>query len=107
MGIINERITVNEGDAIRVTCRGKAKSFSSMSWVKDDRNLTDNVTVSYESKSGFVTKSVVQIRNATLSDAGKYTCEGKGVRGGSLSSYSIVTVRSRFTFLCYFLLYIF
>jgi len=93
LGIINERITVNEGDAIRVTCRGKAKSFSSMSWVKDDRNLTDNVTVSYESKSGFVTKSVVQIRNATLSDAGKYTCEGKGVRGGSLSSYSIVTVR--------------
>ena len=96
MGIIKKSVTVNEGETIIVPCVGKTGPFFSMSWLKDGRNLTDDVTVSYESKSGFVTESVLEIKNATLDAAGKYTCVGYG---GSLPSYSIVTVLSKFTYL--------
>lgn len=87
---------MNERENIRVTCKGKPRLFSKLSWLKDGKKVPQNVMITSEVKSWYVAKSVMRIENATKSDTGNYTCIGNVVQGHTVSTSATVTVRSEF-----------
>lgn len=73
-----EDITCMVGSEISMKCLLSGSLPMTLSWIKDDHELTEDehVKMSYETKS-----AVLNLKNAQLSHGGKYVCQAQNKAG--------------------------